>query len=283
MLHNAIIKFSLLLVAAIYAHIPYITLVEVPDFLLRSTHYLDPTMASKYPHFQPYGQKLIRWMENVNEPGCPVQISELNTETLPRPTDWRVNHSRGWLSSEQIASIVGLGLPIGDLIPNDLYPTESPCLQHSIIKTIGGTAALIGTIAPGVLFIYSIKRRPLPSNDPYMSQLAKMAYETHFPLDSLKYVIVNEIQEHATETFVMERIYPSREGLSYPSAEPQTWDYPLPEFTAIMGTPIGKVVGSFILGAFGQGVKRIAQIVTFQDGLELHKLHVGFHIEDVQI
>ncbi|KGO74120.1 hypothetical protein PITC_021780 [Penicillium italicum] len=238
-------------------------------------------MAFKYLQFQPHGEKLIRWMENANEPGCPVQRSTLNAGTLPQPMDWHIEHDREWLSPERIASIVGLGLPLGEFIPNDLYPTESPCLRHSIIKTIGGITALVGTIAPGVLFVYSIRRKRLPSNDPYVSELAKMAYEAHFPLDSLKHVIVNEIQEEATETFVRERIYPSREGLSYPSAEHQTWDYPLPEFSAIMGTPIGKVIGSLILGAFGQGVKRVARVVTFQDGLDLHKLHIRFDIEHV--
>ncbi|EKV15645.1 hypothetical protein PDIG_09990 [Penicillium digitatum PHI26] len=208
-------------------------------------------------------------------------MSNLSALTLPQPMDWHIEHDREWLSPERIASIVGLGLPLGELVPNDLYPTESPCLRHSVIKTIGGVTALVGTIAPGVLFLYSIRRTRLPSNDPYVSQLAKMAYETHFPLDGLKYVIVNEVQEEHTEPFIHEQIYPSRKGLSYPSAEHQTWGCPSPEFSAIMGTPVGKVVGTFLLCAFGQGVKRVARIVTFQDGLDLHKLHIRFDIEDV--
>lgn len=237
-------------------------------------------MAFKYPQFEPYGDKLVRWMENANEPGCPVLRSTLTTLTLPEPILWHSEHEREWLSPEQISCIVGSGLPLGQLIPNDMYPTESPCLRRSIIKTRGGVTGLLGTIGPGLLFIYSIRRRAA-SNDPYVSELAKIAYETHFPLESVKHVIVNEVQENATEPFIEEHVYPSREGLTYPSADPQTWDYATPEFRAIMGTPIGKVVGSFILCSFGQGVKRVSRIVTLHRGLELHKLDIRFDIEDV--
>ncbi|CAI7667118.1 unnamed protein product [Penicillium crustosum] len=221
-------------------------------------------MAFKYLQFEPYGDKLIRWMENTNEPGCPVPRSTLTIWTLPEPILWHSEHEREWLSPEQIDCIVG----------------KSPCLRQSIIKTRGRVTGLIGTIGPGLLFIYSIRRRSA-SNDPHVSELAKIAYETHFPLESVKHVIVNEVQENATEPFIEEQIYPSRKELIYPSAEPQTWDYATPEFRAIMGTPIGKVVGSFILGSFGQGVKRVSRIVTLQRGPELHKLDIRFDIEDV--
>lgn len=236
-------------------------------------------MDFKYPEFEPYGAKLIRWMENADEPGCPVPLTTLATWTLPHPMDWDIDHDREWLSPDRNASIVGLGLPIGYSIPASLHPTESPYIRHSIIKTEGGITALVGTIGPGVLFVYSI-RRYQESNDPYMSELAKISYETHFPLHEVKYIFMNEVQEAATEPFIEERIYPSREGARYPSAEPQIWGYSSPEFTAIMGTPIGKVVGSFILGSFGQGFKRVARIVTFQSGICLHRLDMRFDIED---
>jgi hypothetical protein len=219
-------------------------------------------------------------MENANEPDCPVSITTLNPGSLPKPMDWYIEHETKWLEPELISSIVGLGLSVGELIPNDLEPTESPCVRHSIIKTRNGVTAFVGTIGPGVLFVYSIRRSRV-TIDPYVSELAKMAYEMHYPLDGLKYIFMNDIQEPSTEPFIEEEIYPSREGVKYRSAELQTWDYPSPEFRAIMGTPIGKVVGSFILGAFGQGVKRVARIVTFQSGEDFHKLDIRFDIENV--
>lgn len=272
----------MLLVRIIYARFEHISSLEVPCCLIGPLDQLYPAMAFKYPQFEPYGDKLIRWMENANEPGCPVSMTTLKSQNLPKSPDWNIEYEREWLSPDRIASIVGLGLRVGELIPNDLYPTESPCLRHSIIKARrNGITALVGTIAPGVLFVYSI-RRYHESNDPYISDLAKIAYGTHFSLDSLKYIFMNDVQESATEPFIEEQIYPSRAGIKYPSAESQTWDYPSPEFRAIMGTPIGKVVGYFILGAFGQGVKRVARIVTFQTGLDLHKLEIRFDIEDVR-
>ncbi|KAJ5383125.1 hypothetical protein N7517_001036 [Penicillium concentricum] len=83
---------------------------------------------------------------------------------------------------------------------------------------------------------------------------------------------MGEVQECETEPFIEEHIYPSRIGLSYPSAKTQTWNRSSPEFSAIMGTPVG---------TYGQGVKRIARIATFHTALDLHKLHIRFDIEDV--
>ncbi|CAG8886178.1 unnamed protein product [Penicillium egyptiacum] len=269
-----------LLLVFVCARLEYITLLQEPCFSFRLPPQPHATMAFKYPQFEPYGDKLIRWMEKATEPGCPIPKTTLNALTLPQPADWHIEHEREWLTPDRIASIVGLGLPVGELIPHDLYPTESPCVRHSIIKSRIGITALVGTVGPGVLFVYSI-RRYHGSNDPYVSELAKIAYETHYPLDTVRYIFMNDVLEPATEPFIEEQIYPSREGLKYRSAEPQTWDSPAPEFSAIMGTPIGKVVGSFILGAFGQGVKRVARIVTFQSGLDLHKLDIRFDIEDV--
>ncbi|KAJ5951173.1 uncharacterized protein N7479_009586 [Penicillium vulpinum] len=237
-------------------------------------------MAFRYPQFEPYGDKLIRWMENTNEPGCQIPMTILTALTLPQPKIFNNEYEREWLSPAQIFSIVGLHLPVADLIPHSSDLTESPSFRHSIIKTKNGITALVSTIGPGVLFVYSMRRVHV-SNDPYISELIKIAYETHFRLDTLKYLFINEVQEHKTEPFIEEQIYPSREGLSYPSAERQIWDRSSSEFSAIMGTPVGKVVGFFILGAYGQGVKRISQIVTFQTGRDLHKLEIRFNIEDV--
>ncbi|KAJ5185692.1 hypothetical protein N7491_006437 [Penicillium cf. griseofulvum] len=181
-----------------------------------------------------------------------------------QPPIWTNEYERQWLSPEHIASIVGL---------------ESPSFRHSIIKTKNGITALVATIGPGVLFVYSM-RRLNGSNDPYISELIKIAYETHFQLGSIKHIFMGEVQERETEPFIEEEVYPSREGLDYPSAETQIWDYDSHEFSAIMGTPVGQVVGYFILGAYGQGIRRISRIATFHTGLDLHKLHIRFDIDD---
>ncbi|OQE37730.1 hypothetical protein PENCOP_c009G00930 [Penicillium coprophilum] len=236
-------------------------------------------MAFHYPQFEPYGGKLIRLMENCNEPGCPIHMSTLKSGTLQQPF-WTNEYGREWLSPEHIASIVGLGLPVGDLIPHTSDPAESPSFRHSIIKTKGGITAVVVRMGPGVLFLYSM-RRLHESDDPYVSELIKIAYETHFRLDGLRYIFMDEVQECRTEPFIEEHIYPSCKGLSYPSSKTQIWHRSSPEYSAIMGTPVGKVVAYFILGTYGQGVKRIARIATFHTGLDLHKLHIRFDIEDV--
>jgi hypothetical protein len=54
---------------------------------------------------------------------------------------------------------------------------------------------------------------------------------------------------------------------------------PSPEFNALLGTRLGKVVAYFILGAYGQGVKRIAKITFFN--AERKQLNLRFDIESV--
>ncbi|KAF4768132.1 hypothetical protein N7455_002524 [Penicillium solitum] len=124
------------------------------------------------------------------------------------------------------------------------------------------------------------RRQQVPTNF-YMSEFTKAFYESHFPLNTLKCVIVTNIGQKHTKPFIRDHIYKSREGLEFPPKEPQTWESPSPEFCGILGTPIGKVVAAFVLCAYGQGVKRIPRIVTFHTGENSSKYNLRFDIEDV--
>ena len=131
-----------------------------------------------------------------------------------------------------------------------------------------------------MIFIDDLRRQQVPTNF-YMSEFTKAFYESHFPLNTLKCVIVTNIGQKHTKPFIRDHIYKSREGLEFPPKEPQTWESPSPEFCGILGTPIGKVVAAFVLCAYGQGVKRIPRIVTFHTGENSSKYNLRFDIEDV--
>ncbi|KAJ5514403.1 hypothetical protein N7463_003955 [Penicillium fimorum] len=114
-----------------------------------------------------------------------------------------------------------------------------------------------------------------------MSEFAKAFYESHFPLESLKYAFVTTVVQEKTMPFLRDHIYLSQEGLGFPPKEPQTWESPSPEFCGILGTPIGKVVAALVLCAYGQSVKRIPRIVTFHTGSNPCEYNLRFDIEDV--
>jgi hypothetical protein len=134
-----------------------------------------------------------------------------------------------------------------------------------------------GRTGPGVIFIDCFSRAKGCAH-PYMSEFTRGIYEINFDINSLKYVVFTTIIEADTSAFVNDDLYKPRELLS-PLEETQTWESPSAEFCGILGTPIGKVAGAIVLGAFGQGIKQISRVVTFHVGLSLH---IQFEIGDVR-
>ncbi|KAJ5694612.1 hypothetical protein N7536_005024 [Penicillium majusculum] len=137
----------------------------------------------------------------------------------------------------------------------------------------------IGRTGPGVIIIDNIFRSKR-SDDPYISEFTKAAYTFDFPLDSLRNVFVPNVNETNTLSCI-KKVYKLREGLRYPSSTHQIWEPSSSEFSALLGTGIGKVVAAFILCAWGQGRKRIARIITFHIDADVHKLYMRFDLEDM--
>ncbi|KAJ5774151.1 hypothetical protein N7457_009047 [Penicillium paradoxum] len=232
-------------------------------------------MALKYPEFEPRGDSLRRWMEKSDEPGCPIPRTEF---TLPDRDDPR-RHSHTVqedLTQEWSSWAKSIGLPV-DAVDGDPKPSY---YTQSIVKTgLGRLTYWLGRTGPGVIFIDNIMRVP-DSTDPHISEYTQAFYEMNFPLESLKHVVVTTIVQSQTMDLV-EQIYEAHPDNLFPAESPQTWESPSPEFCAILGTPLGKVVGAFVLGAYGQGVKRIARIVSFHTGSDFDIFNLQFDIEDV--
>lgn len=232
-------------------------------------------MAPKYPEFEPQGDSLRRWMEGADKPQCPIPMTTLTVADID-PNVWHVACNPKSLTSkwEYWADIFGLTV-------DDPASNQEPIYRfQSVVKIKGEFTYWIGRTGPGVIFMDNIKRSQNPTNF-YMSEFAKAFYESHLPLESLKYVFVTTVIQKETVPFIRDHIYKSREGLRFPPKEPQTWESPSPEFCGILGTPIGKVVATFVLCAYGQGVKRIPRIVTFHSGEDWSEYNLRFDIEDV--
>jgi hypothetical protein len=141
----------------------------------------------------------------------------------------------------------------------------------------------IGRIGPGVLIIECIERTS-ESITPWISELTKAMYENWARLSDLRYIFITEV-ENADTVACVQKIC-DIQGLEYPQEygdkrkwPKKVWRPSTPEFNALLGTRLGKVVAYFLLGAYGQGVKRIARIRFFHSGCD--GLNLRFDIEDV--
>ncbi|KAJ6070490.1 hypothetical protein N7467_011809 [Penicillium canescens] len=118
---------------------------------------------------------------------------------------------------------------------------------------------------------------------PWISELTKAIYEKYSSLSDLRYVFLTDVQNEDTVECITTICDTHR--LPYPSDDDHgkwptgVWMPPSPEFNALQGTRLGKVVAYFILGAYGQGVKRIAKITFFN--AKRKQLNLRFDIENV--
>ncbi|KAF3392472.1 hypothetical protein F1880_008639 [Penicillium rolfsii] len=126
-----------------------------------------------------------------------------------------------------------------------------------------------GRAAPGVLFIEHVVRKKW---GPWSWELCKVAYEQVADLSTLKSVFVCHVMNTDTR--------PQVKTIS-PHPELRLFTCGKPGYQTLLGTRIGKVVSYFILGAFGQGVKRIPRIAVWYVGVRQDVLQMRFDIADV--
>jgi hypothetical protein len=212
-------------------------------------------------------------MERADEPSCPISKTTLTISAID-PELWHVVSNPVSLTDdwELLSDTFDLMVDIPASIREPVYRSQS------VLRIKGEFTYWMGRTGPGVIFMDNIRRSQDPTSF-YMSEFAKAVYESHFPLESLKYVFVTTIIQEETVSFIRDCIYP-RDRVGFPK-EPQTWDSPSPEFCGILGTPIGKVVAATVLCTYGQGVKRIPRIVVFHTG-EQCEYNLRFDIEDVR-
>ncbi|KAJ5368943.1 uncharacterized protein N7496_008703 [Penicillium cataractarum] len=136
------------------------------------------------------------------------------------------------------------------------------------------TNAYLGTTWEGrakesVMFIECIARH---GYGPYASELGIMAYERVAPLPTLKTIFVANVMNNETR--------PAARTIWY-GPEMKVFQQGSADFQAFLGTGIGKFVAYTILGAFGQGVKKVSAISLWYIGQRQDILQMRFDIEDV--
>jgi hypothetical protein len=234
-------------------------------------------MAPSYPKWDPKGEKLQKWLNNANEPGCPIPKTTVTMANLP-PSEYFIYSKATCLSLTQSNWVASLGLPVETSVED----ADSVYQFLSLHKNELPWAHWSGRIGPGVIIIECIRRED-DSTAPWISELTKAIYEKHSSLSDLRYVFLTDVQNEDTVECITTICDAHR--LPYPSDDDQgkwptgVWVPPSPEFNALLGTRLGKVVAYFILGAYGRGVKRIAKITFFN--AKRKQLNLRFDIENV--
>ncbi|CAG8215080.1 unnamed protein product [Penicillium olsonii] len=213
-----------------------------------------------FPPWQSTGQQIRKWIQSANEPGCTVSRITLTLDTLPpHRTDWDINSEAEHLDPEHYKWLEHVGIPT----TADRLSRTSAYWGTIVMKSEGALTSWTGMTGPSVIFINKVERAR-NSNDPYMSELTHAVYTKDFKIEGLKHIWVTDIQNDDTALFVNKHVYAPGTELQYPRDAVITWDPSYPHFDALLGTPMGKIVGYFILGAFGQGMRRISHISVFR-------------------
>ena len=228
---------------------------------------------STFPPWEAVGDQIRKWTEDPNEPGCTIARITLTLETLPNRSGWDVNSDPERLFPEHYRWLRQVGIVTNEGVTNE----QSPYRGTIVLKNEGSMTSWTGMTGPAVIFINNIERAK-NSGDPYISELTKAVYEKDFELEDLKHIWMTDVQNHDTINFINTFIYGPGAEIQYPHNAIITWSSEHAHFNALFGTALGKVVGYFILGAFGQGVKRVARIRLFRS---FGSSQLQFDIENV--
>jgi hypothetical protein len=120
----------------------------------------------------------------------------------------------------------------------------------------------LGDTDPGTITIIAI-RREVNSNAYQISRLSQAFYTRDFERDTLRHGFVQNVLNKETASCARMAIYIEKNKLAWPQLASQTWEYGSPEYDALLGSRIGKVIGYLVLGAYSHGTRRIARIVTW--------------------
>jgi hypothetical protein len=222
----------------------------------------------KYGKFQESGAKLRRWIEDPTEPNCLIPRSILTFDVLQA--------AYPGIAMRTGARYHGEDLDLGP--PNELdISGDTTCqyfsLSHRNIVWAGHTRR-------GEIFINDIIRDN-ESDAPPISQVTQALYERHFALADLKYIFLTTIIHPDTSDFVKYKLYVESNALRWPTETPQIWRFGTPEYDALLGTRIGKVVAYFLLGAFPRGTRRIREVITWPSWSG-GSVHMRFEIEAIR-
>lgn len=206
------------------------------------------------------GARCQQMMENPNVP-CPIPRITLTLANLD-PDYWSITrHAAPLPPNYSPRDMSALGVPVSGYrkIMLDGFEESSGDVMSS----------WRGRAARGVLFMEDVARKR-GSNAPWNSELSKVAYEQVAPLATLQKVFVTNVSNLDTRPFAR--------GVWVGSGV-KVFEAGTRQFHTLLGTRMGKTVAYLILGAYGQGNRRIARIAIWWSGQTASVLQMRFDIE----
>ncbi|KAJ5660723.1 uncharacterized protein N7484_000095 [Penicillium longicatenatum] len=228
--------------------------------------------AKLWDELESRGAQRQHWIENApskSEEKCPIKPSSFKVEDLDGFEDtWGDAAYYPAESMSVTEEVMGIPAPPRETWKRFERLKVDPAATPVQDSRLWHLHCWEGNLAPGIIFIENMFRRPGAGSEagPRSSQMAQAAYQSAFPIDTLKHVIVCDVIHKETKRFVKRQLYDDRlyedTGIEWPSDQLVAWEYDTPEYKVLLGTKIGAVVSWIVLGAFKRGTRRISQICT---------------------
>ena len=216
-----------------------------------------------FSEFQERGAWIRRWIEDPQEPDCHITKSTLT---------WQQLAGMGYSFRRKNTT------NLGDIDPDEVDITIPGNVSRFYICSDDDlTCMWDGFTGEGAIAMSTIQRQKGCSAPP-ISQVTQAIYTRHHAIDGLRYVFVRTVVNEETRDFVQLQLYTEAHELEWPSWVPRAWDVGTPQYDALLGTRIGKVVGYLVLGAVNRGTRRIKQIYTWPS-MSVNSVNFRFDIE----
>lgn len=213
------------------------------------------------------GAQLARWIDDPNEPGCPIPLNSTTFDQLVHNAESFGRSQRQ--KSPDMESYL--------LLPPQSDPSQSQ-MGYYLWTMMFNEDVFVGITAPGVIALQAINRRipthSSPIETPHPSEIALSLYEHDIGgLESLRYVFALSIVNIQTQHLIVNDMC-----ATWPMTTPEIWECGTQEYEQILGTRIGRTIGYLVLGGFPRGSRRIARVVVYcADG----SLGIRFDIDTI--
>lgn len=212
------------------------------------------------------GARYQEWIDNPNEPDCPVQRSTANINSM---IDSRQEYPWRFIDDDMLGAPMNFaGGETDDLnIPSQpadryrytrilqLRPPSEWRLQDNGNSYIHRTAR--GVIVGEEIFRY---------NGLHWNEVAQALYEQDFRINTLRHIVFTDLMNEETNPYIRYELYPVQLGIYWSDAgehPAMVFEHGNAQYQELLGTALGRSAASFVLGAFPRGTMRIARIVTW--------------------
>ncbi|KAJ5733111.1 hypothetical protein N7533_013558 [Penicillium manginii] len=235
----------------------------------------------KYGKFQRDGERRRQWIEDPDDTSCTILSSQLtfgNIQADYTPGDPGYENVPGALYDQ----VVELGLP--DEFSN---PVERSVYRKWALDE--DNMRWDGLMWNNMIVLIDIERVK-GSDAPQISEVTLALFKHLFDINDLRYVFVYMVINPETLRFIQTQLYSEDKGLRWAVSQsdvdledPETWEHGTPEYDALLGTRIGKLISYIVIGGFERGSFRIARVAIWPSWLLGPRVQMRFDIEPVSI